>query len=399
MIKADSQGYSVSFGIFQEYYSSHNLLAASASAIATVGALQMGIMYLVSPVFFLLLARYPPIRRWFGPLGLVITVVSITASAFVDSIAGLIVTQGALYSLGCGLIFAPISLYMDEWFSARKGFAYGVMWAGKSTAGVAMPFVFDSLLKKFGLKSTLISWAVASALMILPTLFFLKPRVPLHLAPRKQSLSFGFLRKTSFWMIQLGIIIQSLGYLMPSTYLASYAKNLGFSSITGPILLALFSLSSVPGAIIHGMLGDRLSANKVVTASSLGSALPIFLLWGLSRHLGNMVVFVILYGFFAGGFSSTWSSMLRDVQRDSNADAALLFGLMLGGRGIGFVVGGPVSGALISGGISDEHIGYATKYGPMILTTGITALLGAWAPFCKVSSRVLCKRPRPEYVF
>lgn len=353
----------------------------------------MGVMYLASPVFFMALARYPPIRRYFGPLGLLISVVSIAASAFVTSIGGLIALQGALYSLGCGLIFAPISLYMDEWFSVKKGFAYGVMWAGKSATGIAMPFVFDSLLKKFGLKATLISWAIATAVMLLPTLFFLRPRTPLEQAPRKQRLSFDFLRHTSFWMIQLSIIVQSLGYLMPTTYLASYAKSIGFSSITGPILLALFSVSSVPGGILHGILGDRISNTKVVLLSSVGSALPIFLLWGFSKHLANMVVFVICYGFFAGGFSSTWSSMMREIQRDSkgNTDTPLLFGLLMGGRGVGFVIGGPLSGLLISKGLSDENIGYATKYGPMILTTGITALLGAWGPLWKFSSRALCK--------
>ncbi|KAF5981272.1 monocarboxylate transporter [Fusarium bulbicola] len=381
-------GYSVSFGIFQEYYSRPGspISTASSGTIATIGALQQGVMYLMMPFAFLILTRYPRLRHLCGPLGLAVTVASLTASAFVDTIAGLIATQGALYSIGCGLLFCPISHYMNEWFVERKGMALGVMWAGKSGTGIAMPFVFDALLRRIGLRATLLAWAGASAAMTLPTLVFIKPRIPLHTQVQVQPLSFRFLRHTSFWMMQAGVIIQSLGYLMPSTYLASYASTIGLPSITGPILLALFSVASVPGGIVHGMLGDKFSATKAVTIASIGSALPIWLLWGLSLDLANLVVFVIIYGFFAGGFSSTWSNMSTDIQKDdSAADSALIFGMLMGGRGIGFVTAGPLSGALLQAKahLSNEALGYATQYGPMIICTGVTAVFGAWAPMWK----------------
>ncbi|KAJ4213521.1 hypothetical protein NW759_010941 [Fusarium solani] len=385
-------GYSVSFGIFQEYYTSQGNLGTSPSGIASIGASQTGIMYLMMPLAFIALNRYPRLRKWCGPLGLFVTIVSLTTSAFVKDVAGLIATQGVLYAMGCSLLFSPISLYMDEWFVERKGFAYGVMWAGKSSVGVAMPFLFSALLQRFGLRATLLSWTIASIAMTLPTLFFLKPRVDLSRDSRPRPISFAFFGFGSFWMLQIGIIVQSLGYLMPSTYLASYANAIGFSSVTGPILLALFSLASVPGSLIHGMLGDKISAAKVILISSLGSALPVFLLWGLSRHLSTMVLFVILYGFFAGGFSSTWSGALQEIKGDdATIDTSLVFGMLLGGRGLGFVVAGPVSGALVSAGSSistGDAMGYATKYGPMILCTGVTATMGAWAPLCKIAKSI-----------
>lgn len=351
------------------------------------------------PFTFLILTKYPRLRQYCGPVGLLITTASLTASAFVDSVAGLIATQGAPYSIGCGLLFCPISHYMNEWFVERKGMALGVMWAGKSATGtiillqvcqsadfnpgIAMPFVFDALLRRISLRATILAWAGASAAMSLPTLFFIKPRIPHHNQAQVQRLSFNFLRHTSFWMMQAGVIIQSLGYLMPSTYLASYASTIGLPSITGPILLALFSVASVPGGIVHGMVGDKTSATKAVTIASLGSALPIFLLWGLSLNLANLVVFVVLYGFFAGGFSSTWSNMSSDIQKDdASADSALIFGMLMGGRGIGYVSAGPLSGVLlqVQASLSNEALGYATKYGPMIICTGVTAVFGAWAP-------------------
>ncbi|OAA59399.1 MFS monocarboxylate transporter [Cordyceps fumosorosea ARSEF 2679] len=338
-------GYSVAFGIFQEYYTSdESPIKAPPGAFATIGALQMGVMYLMMPVAFMALSWFPRLRPWCGPLGLAVTVASLCASAYATTVGGLIATQGALYSVGCGLLFSPVSQYMDEWFSARKGLAYGVMWAGKSLVGMIMPFVFSGLLARLGLRATLLSWAGASAVLTLPTLFFLRPRVPLRLQAARRRVSLGFLRQTSFWMMQVGIVLQALGYVMPSTYMASYATDVGYASITKPILISMFSLSGTFGALFLGMMSDRLDATRVVLISALGSAAPVFLLWGLSRHLANVIAFALVYGFFAGGFSSTWTSMTREIQRDDRtADPSLLFGLLMGGRGVGFVAGGPLS--------------------------------------------------------
>ncbi|KAG8672573.1 hypothetical protein FPOAC1_005849 [Fusarium poae] len=136
-------GYSVSFGIFQEYYSrpSSPISRESSGTIATIGALQQGVMYLMMPFAFMVLTKYPRLRQYCGPLGLLITTASLTASAFVDTVGGLIATQGALYSIGCGLLFSPISHYMNEWFVERKGMALGVMWAGKSATGMNIFFL------------------------------------------------------------------------------------------------------------------------------------------------------------------------------------------------------------------------------------------------------------------
>ncbi|PFH62923.1 hypothetical protein XA68_10976 [Ophiocordyceps unilateralis] len=384
-------GYSVSFGIFQEYYSNYSDISAAPGAFASIGAAQVGVMYLMMPVIFVILHRRPHWRPWCGRLGMIITTASISASAFASTVGSLIVTQGVLYAFGCSLLFSPISVYMDEWFVKFKGAAYGFMWGGKSAVGVGMPFVFSALLRSFGLRVTLLSWAAASALLTLPALVFMKPRLPLPITHRVRPLSWDFVRRTIFWMMQLGVVIQSLGYMMPATYLASYAFNIGFPSVTGPLLLALFSLASVPGSIIHGFLGDKVSASKAILVSSLGSAVPVFLLWGLSLDLANLIAFGLTFGFFAGGFSSTWSGMVNEIQRsDAAADSSIVFGMLLGGRGIGFVLSGPVSGALLSirERLTAEPLGYGTIYGPMIIFTGITAILGAWGSYWVIAKAV-----------
>ena len=61
-------------------------------------------------------------------------------------------------------------------------------------------------------------------------------------------------------------------------------------------------------------------------------------------------------------------------------DTGLIFGLLAGGRGIGNVISGPLSVALVGeGGLGgSKEYGYGSMYGMVILFTGITSLLGGW---------------------
>ncbi|CAK7224270.1 hypothetical protein SBRCBS47491_005492 [Sporothrix bragantina] len=428
LAQAPIWGYSLSFGVFRQYYATHSLINASPGSVTSIGTSQTGVMYLAVPVVMAILTRFPRLRPWCGPLGLVVSVASIAGSSAPgasesDSAGALIATQGVLYALGCALLFGAASLCLDDWFIERKGFAYGVMWAAKSLVGGGMPLLVAVLLEKYGVEATLRGWAVASAVMALPVLLFLRPRVPegyvepiarrgsdnsndrnsneadvapvVAPAPSTAS-SLVFMRRPLFWMLMVGNIIQSLGYQMPNTYLSAYAVSLGLEQSTalatyaGPLLLALFSVASVPGTMVMGMLGDRLPATTVVLISSAGSAVSVFALWYVSdltsfhgNPLAILIAFALAYGFFAGGFSSTWSAVLHDMKkRDETANTGLVFGMLMGGRGLGFVLSGPISGALLAAGAAADGPSKTSvvvgEYAPVILCTGLTAILGAW---------------------
>lgn len=117
-------------------------------------------MYLSSPLTFTLLTRWPHLRPWCGPIGLSMAVIGLIASSFSTEIWQLILLQGFIASLGCGLLFTSTTLYLDEWFVKRKGLAYGIMWAGKSLSGVVIPFIIDAGLEKYGYRTTIRAWAV-----------------------------------------------------------------------------------------------------------------------------------------------------------------------------------------------------------------------------------------------
>lgn len=121
-----------------------------------------GLLYLLSPVIFTLLTRYPRLQYYCAPLGLVITVLGSLLSSFSVQVWHLIATQGVMCAIGNGLLFSPSSLYLDQWFLRRKGLAIGIMWAAKSITGVVLPFIASACLNKFGSSTTLRAWTVTT---------------------------------------------------------------------------------------------------------------------------------------------------------------------------------------------------------------------------------------------
>jgi predicted MFS family arabinose efflux permease len=190
-------------------------------------------------------------------------------------------------------------------------------------------------------------------------------------------------------MLQIGNILQSLGYFLPYTYLSTYAvQQLHVSTTMATALLVLINVTSIPGGIVIGGLGDHLHITTTILISTLGSALAVFLFWGFSSQTALLAVFSITYGFFAGGFSSTWSGVQQELKSQSPAlDTGFIFGLLAGGRGIGNVISGPLSVALVTsnGWMKDgKDWGYSGQYGGIILFTGVTALLGGWGALGRV---------------
>lgn len=140
------QGFPFSFGVFQEYYTTHEPFSLDPSGIAAIGTSSTGIMYLSCPFLFAAFRRWPQIRRSCLLVGLVCSVlflpwlhlasimlllthrrkkvintVAIIASSFATAVSHLILTQGIMYALGGVAIYCPSIVFLDEWFIARKG--------------------------------------------------------------------------------------------------------------------------------------------------------------------------------------------------------------------------------------------------------------------------------------
>lgn len=308
-----------------------------------------------------------------------------------------------MYAVGGSIAYSPVMLYIGEWFVARKGLAYGLMWAGNGLAGVVLPLLLQSLLDKLGYQTTLRLWSGALFAMTSPLVYFIRPRIPVHGASTTRPWDLRFWRTKTFLCYQFCNIVEATGFFLPSKcrftlqsicgtladqtpkaiYLPSFARTtLGAGSLTSASTVLLVNVASVFGSVAMGWLIDRFHVTTCILVSTIGCVLGVFCVWGLSSSLPTLYFFCITYGLFAGSFSSSWPGVMSEVARVGGkrygyVDPTMVFGWLCAGRGVGNVVAGPLSQALLSSGnIWKADYGYGSGYGGLIVFTGVSALMG-----------------------
>ncbi|PPJ50586.1 hypothetical protein CBER1_06284 [Cercospora berteroae] len=390
-------GFAMTFGIFQENYAhSSTLPFHSTSASGIIGMLINGVMYLLMPFLFTLLdrGRFSPYRRLVATIGTIISALAFLLSSFSTELWHLILTQGILAALGNTLVYSPTTLYLDEFFpSEGRATAYGAILSSKNIVGSGCPLMFSAMLTHWGFRWTLRAWALivlvtgGVGLAIMPK----RPSAFRRGAQAQQKVPWTFLRHRTFYVYAIANAIFSSGYGIPQTYLSSYAKEvLGLSTLSSSLMITLFNAPGIISCVGFGLLFDRLnvSAGTNTFISAFGAASCALFLWGLAsnRIPAVLICFSLFYGFFAGGYSSTWGGWIKEMESEatSNNEAintGMLYGLLNGARGVGYVVSGVAGVELLkSGGVADaERWGYGTRYGGLILFTGLSCVVGGWS--------------------
>lgn len=129
MLEGTIWGFPSVYGIFQDYYSTHEKFADSTS-LPVVGTCAMGTMYIGLPVAFVVLKSFPRMIRWANAIGLLVACLSLAMASFAQNVGQLIATQGILFAVGGVFAWTPILFYINEWFAQRLSMAYGVLMVG-----------------------------------------------------------------------------------------------------------------------------------------------------------------------------------------------------------------------------------------------------------------------------
>lgn len=393
-------GFAMNYGVFQEYYSENWTLQGNHGVTGIIGTTSNGVMYLSMPFLFALFTRRWARRRQTAALcGAALTCVSFLLSSFSTHVWHLVATQGVMSALGCALIYSPTTLSLGEWFNtSSRAVAYGIVLSCKNIVGSACPFLLRALLDRYGFPTTIRIWAALAAGTSVLAIFLI-PTHPSRLsAPteRPRQIPWSFLKHQTIYIYSVAIILQSAGYGIPQTYLNTYAREVThLSQTSATLLLTLFNAPGIIACSSFGYLSSNkrfsLPATTVICISALSSALSALLFWGLTSQgsMGLLVLFSTTFGFFAGGYSATWGSILSFLESEAAShneaiDSGMLYGLLNGARGIGYVSGGLAGVPLLKAGtLGSSGLGYGTSYGPLIVFTGLSTAFGGWSVLWK----------------
>src|ERR1700759_4265453 len=110
--------------------------------------------------------------------------------------------------IGLGGINAPLYIYVSRWFDRRRGSALALISSGSYLAGALWPPVFQSAIAGFGWRQTMLWYALAEIVVIVPlaAIFFRRPPEDFHPAAAfgadgRQTRLFGLPRNVVFFIM------------------------------------------------------------------------------------------------------------------------------------------------------------------------------------------------------
>ncbi|THU80147.1 MFS general substrate transporter [Dendrothele bispora CBS 962.96] len=385
-----SFGMTQAYGVFQDYYTLVLLPNHTTSQIAWIGSLQICLLYacgVFTGVWF--------DKGYFNHMLIPGSVVYLV-SFFMLSLCKpgqyyqFLLSQGLGMGLGMGLMAVPSISIISHYFHKRRALASGIVFSGTSLAGVIWPIAFNRFFNgKIGF-----AWGVRiGAFISLGLLVFanliMRPRLSLSEHRARQPKGNLKIVMTDYcWGIcLLGTFVVLLGLSFPFVYLQLFATLHGVPDHISQYSLAiLFASGTVFGRMLPGQLADRFGVLNVILPYTLTGGALIFAMFGASST-GGLVAFAIVYGPCGGAFNSLFAASLG-----SYANNVSEFGLRLGLSGvvfgIGYLVGSPITGALLSPPQYD--------WTASIIFSGVTVLVGC--AIILVSRQMLVRKKGTQHV-
>src|SRR5664280_2817482 len=167
--------------------------------------------------------------RWTVMFGALMIGVGLTLSTLGPSWP-LWIGHGLLIGLiGLGGINAPMYIYVSRWFDRRRGSALALISSGSYLAGAMWPPVFERALAAFGWRQTMLWYALAEIVVILPLAFiyFGHPPEVIHAAPTasagsSQARVLGWPPNAVFALMCAAAVLCCIPMAMPQGHLVAF---------------------------------------------------------------------------------------------------------------------------------------------------------------------------------
>lgn len=348
-----SVGFINAFGVFQDYYESHQLRNYSSFDISWIGSFSTFALFAGAPIAGILVDRVGPTvcklsyafilripikqtakgdRRQvlliFGGLAML---VAVFMTSLCHQYYQFFLAQAVLLGASMSCLFCPAIATVSRYFHKNRGLAMGVTVGGSSTGGVIWPIVLNELLNKDGVSFGWTIRIVGFIMLPLLVLAVLTVNPPakkssedhhhrmLTKEEERNQTDEGYesqevlqgevkahkrglvslLKDTTFLVLCSGLSISYLGMFSPFFYATSYARSLGHSTSFAFYLVSIVNAASLFGRILPGILADRYGHfNLCGTAALLSGA--IALCWTAAKSSAGLVVWCLAYGLTSG---------------------------------------------------------------------------------------------------
>ncbi|KAH6576435.1 hypothetical protein BASA60_004546 [Batrachochytrium salamandrivorans] len=342
MIHCISIGLLSSFGVFQQAYTEvPEFAGSSAVAIAFIGSLGSAGLPLFSIMAGRLADKYTPCIVC--SCGALIVLASLVIASFATEIWHLFIAQGFLLGMGASLTYIPGIGIVSDWFIKRRGVAVGIAAAGAGAGGLILGPLLRALISKVGWRWTLRLIGVGGGGILLISAYLLVKRTNTKKNP---TIDLSWFKDKIFLLFYFSSMINSFAYFVPFFFIPTYSIQHGLTREQGALLVGILNGASGVGRIVLGFVADYIGATNAITVCITVATLLIFGLWPVATTFSTILAFVLLFGFFVGGFAALMTTVVAHLF-GSKGNLSTITGLNYSSCLFGFVAGPPIMGALI----------------------------------------------------
>ncbi len=282
--------------------------------------------------------------------------------------------------IGLGGINAPIYIYVSRWFDRRRGSALALISSGSYLAGALWPPVFERAIAAFGWRQTMLWYAVAEIVIVVPlaAIYFCHPPEVVHPAAAaagagEKARVLGWPPNVVFAMMCAAAVLCCIPMAMPQGHLVAFCSDLGIARSVGALMLSVLLGTAFLSRQIWGAISDRIGGLATVLIGSAwqAAAMTSFL---LTQDTVGLFTVAAAFGLGFSGIIPAYVLALRELFPASEASWRIPTLLLF--SGLGMASGGWLAGLLY------DHFGYyapafAFGIGANILNLMVVGLLVA----------------------
>ncbi len=282
--------------------------------------------------------------------------------------------------IGLGGINAPMYIYVSRWFDRRRGSALALISSGSYLAGALWPPVFERAIAAFGWRQTMLWYAVAEIVVVVPlaAIYFRHPPEVIYPAPAsgrggEKARVLGWPPNAVFALMCAASVLCCIPMAMPQGHLVAFCSDLGIARSVGALMLSVLLGTAFLSRQIWGAISDRIGGlSTVLIGSAWQAAAMISFL--LTQDTVGLFTVAAAFGLGFSGIIPAYILALRELFPAAEAywriPTLLLF------SGIGMAAGGWLAGLLY------DHFGYyapafAAGIGSNLLNLMVVGLLVA----------------------
>ncbi|KAI0112720.1 MFS general substrate transporter [Hypoxylon sp. NC0597] len=359
-------GFSNAFGVFEEYYLTHQLKGQSPDKVAWIGSLTVFLQFLSGTIGGPMFDRF---GAWVLRPAAVLYVFAIMMTSLCHEYWQFMLAQGVLMGSVMGFLQFPAMAAVSQFFSKKRAAALGVVVSGSSIGGVVIPIVLSKMLNG---SSIGFGWSVRIiGFITIPLLGFASVAITSRLPPRTTDFFvWHAFKEPKFVLLTLALFFMLLGAFTPLFYIPTYAVSKGVDPTLASYLLAIINAASTFGRVIPGILADKFGRLNTLAFGGFTTGIVIFC-WNRAETTAALVVYSIAIGFTSGTIISGGSAAFTECPKDPR-DLGTYMGMGMGLSSFAALIGPPVNGVLLSkyGGFSQVSI-----------FSGVMVLVGGFVVF------------------